>query len=448
MSEEISLNNDLGNLEELHSDLEDSSEESSEDSVAGDREYESDDSSSHDMGEEPDFRRRLTQITGVLNYYNSANVSQETKDEIEQNWFPGVEGGTWKIQLGRGPQFGIIEEDDILGHQYWHNFLTALRNHSPDGGLDSILISNINLSIPILEDLLPAIAHLSDVTFSSVPLIRKDGLLYLINFMGENASWTKFQISMSKTDNILDMEIAQCFSDVLKHHSCLRQVNFGCYSLGARPDILCVLLDGIKHVENVSMWHLELTSQGHHMANMLKKNPDLQHLKAGCNLFNDNDAAAFADALKYNTNLKLLALGSQFRRLTSVGGKALLKAVFDGSSLDAVFDSNHTCRVTYDNMDDMQEKVNRLHDINLSRENIIKYKLLMALGAFGGTEQFKIELLKEVQEAVELMPKVLELVQLENDIASLIPNREIVSLTNVFEMMMRCVAPLLSPSFE
>ena len=436
MSEEISLNNDLGNLEELHSDLEDSSEESSVDSV----------------GEEPDFRRRLTQITGVLNYYNSANVSQETKDEIEQNWFPGVEGGTWKIQLG--PQYGIIEDDDILGHQYWHSFLTALRNHSPDGGLDSIFISNIDLSIPILEDLLPAIAHLSDVTFDAnddeedVPLIRKDGLLYLINFMGENASWTKFQISMSKTDNILDMEIAQCFSDVLKHHSCLRQVNFGCYSLGARPDILCVLLDGIKHVENVSMWHLELTSQGHHMANMLKKNPDLQHLKAGCNLFNDNDAAAFADALKYNTNLKLLALGSQFRRLTSVGGKALLKAVFDGSSLDAVFDSNHTCRVTYDNMDDMQEKVNRLHDINLSRENIIKYKILMALGAFGGTEQFKIELLKEVQEAVELMPKVLELVQLENDIASLIPNREIVSLTNVFEMMMRCVAPLLSPSFE
>ena len=373
-------------------------------------------------------------------------------NQIEQNWFPGVEGGTWKIQLG--PQYGIIEDDDILGHQYWHSFLTALRNHSPDGGLDSIFISNIDLSIPILEDLLPAIAHLSDVTFDAnddeedVPLIRKDGLLYLINFMGGNASWTKFQISMSKTDNILDMEIAQCFSDVLKHHSCLRQVNFGCYSLGARPDILCVLLDGIKHVENVSMWHLELTSQGHHMANMLKKNPDLQHLKAGCNLFNDNDAAAFADALKYNTNLKLLALGSQFRRLTSVGGKALLKAVFDGSSLDAVFDSNHTCRVTYDNMDDMQEKVNRLHDINLSRENIIKYKILMALGAFGGTEQFKIELLEEVQEAVELMPKVLELVQLENDIASLIPNREIVSLTNVFEMMMRCVAPLLSPSFE
>ena len=238
------------------------------------------------------------------------------------------------------------------------------------------------------------------------------------------------------------MEIAQRFSDVLKNHTTLEQFNFGSYNLGERPDILCTMLDGIKNMNKVSFWHLELTSQGHHMANLVKTNPTLQELRAGCNCFNDNDAIAFANSLKSNTNLKYLSLMTQFGRMTEVGGEALLKSVFDNSSLNAVFDSNHTCKVEYDDMDEVQERLNTLFENNLNRECIIKYKILLALGLFDEDNGcFNVGFLNDI--SVQLTPKVLNYVQLDDQLIPSVSRGSIVSLNNVFQVMRNCVAPLL-----
>ena len=396
------------------------------------------------------FQRSLIETTRELNDYNHAleQGNMEEADIIEQHCFRGVEDGGWKIQIWEEvyeEEEEVITEEDILGddmtRRCWRDLMEALRNHDPSRGVDSIFIAGIELSVVMLDTFLPAIAHLSDVTLNGNGF-RKDGLLSLINFIEGNTSWAKFQISLSKEVEVLDMEIAQRFSDVLKNHTTLQQFNFGCYNLGERPDILCTMLDGIKNMNKVSFWHLELTSQGRHMANLVKTNPTLRELSAGCNCFNDNDANAFAHSLKSNTNLKYLSLMTQFGRLTEVGGEALLKSVFDYSSLDAVFDSNHTCKVEYDGMGEVQERLNGLHEIGLNRKCIIKYKILLALGLLGEENGcFNVGLLNDI--SVQLTPKVLNYVQLDDQLIPSVSRGSIVSLNNVYQVMRNCVAPLL-----
>ena len=379
----------------------------------------------------------------ALNLYNQS--SDEEAARIERQCFPGIEGGGWKIQIPGPDHPAMFTEEGILGddsrRKTWRDLMEALRNHNPDRGVNSIIFFRFQLSVVMLDTFLPAIEHLSDVTLNGNGF-KKDGLLSLINFIEGNTSWTKFQISLSKGVEVLDMEIAQRFSDVLKNHTTLEQFNFGSYNLGERPDILCTMLDGIKNMNKVSFWHLELTSQGHHMANLVKTNPTLQELRAGCNCFNDNDAIAFAHSLKSNTNLKYLSLMTQFGRMTEVGGEALLKSVFDNSSLNAVFDSNHTCKVEYDDMDEVQERLNTLFENNLNRECIIKYKILLALGLFDEDNGcFNVGFLNDI--SVQLTPKVLNYVQLDDQLIPSVSRVSIVSLNNVFQVMRNCVAPLL-----
>ncbi|KAL7524208.1 hypothetical protein ACHAXR_000476, partial [Thalassiosira sp. AJA248-18] len=59
------------------------------------------------------------------------------------------------------------------------------------------------------------------------------------------------------------------------------------------------------------------------------------------NQLDDNDAISIASALKHNTNLQHLDVGSN--QITDSGWKALHKAEFDDKSLTSAADCNHTC---------------------------------------------------------------------------------------------------------
>jgi hypothetical protein len=60
------------------------------------------------------------------------------------------------------------------------------------------------------------------------------------------------------------------------------------------------------------------------------------------NLFNDDDGVLLAEALKMNTTLEWINLESN--QFTTVGIKALIKSIYDCSSLNAISESNHTLR--------------------------------------------------------------------------------------------------------
>ena len=70
-------------------------------------------------------------------------------------------------------------------------------------------------------------------------------------------------------------------------------------------------------------------------------NLDTLHLDG--NKLNDEDAINLSDALRYNKTLDELSLGGN--EFTKSGEDALKKVVYDGSSLNAVADSNHVCTI-------------------------------------------------------------------------------------------------------
>jgi hypothetical protein len=66
----------------------------------------------------------------------------------------------------------------------------------------------------------------------------------------------------------------------------------------------------------------------------------MKHLSLAHNRLNDDDIMLISQALKRNKKLRRIDLRSN--NFTSIGVKALLTCVFDGSSLNAISESNHT----------------------------------------------------------------------------------------------------------
>ena len=121
------------------------------------------------------------------------------------------------------------------------------------------------------------------------------------------------------------------------------------------------------------------------------------------NDFNDDDALLISQALKKNTNLSTLALRQN--KFTSVGVKALLTSLFDGASLNAISESNHTCDLrVFDFADPIQELLSSLNN-ELDRTS----KILIALH----DKESLLGYLANVP--VELMPDVLAFIQRERD---------------------------------
>ena len=72
-------------------------------------------------------------------------------------------------------------------------------------------------------------------------------------------------------------------------------------------------------------------------------NPPLKYLHLSGNKLNDEDVILIARALKQNTNLRSLHL---YRNdFTDIGKEALFKAAYDTTSLNSVYNCNHSCQI-------------------------------------------------------------------------------------------------------
>jgi len=85
---------------------------------------------------------------------------------------------------------------------------------------------------------------------------------------------------------------------------------------------------------------------------LLKYDHSLEHLNLSNTGLTNDDVVLIADALKFDTKLRVLSLGGKKGRkerctneIASRGRKALSEVLFNASSLDSVANSNHTCRV-------------------------------------------------------------------------------------------------------
>ena len=143
-------------------------------------------------------------------------------------------------------------------------------------------------------------------------------------------------IAHNRIDNI---NSARCLSRSLKSHTCINHLDLSHCDLGSTPEILSVILQ--SDVEHIYLDNNNIDSLGAvKIAEYLESDPPIKFLSLDHNRLDDDDAVLISQALKKNTNLHRINLHSN--NFTSIGVKALLTCVFDGSSLNAISESNHT----------------------------------------------------------------------------------------------------------
>ena len=150
----------------------------------------------------------------------------------------------------------------------------------------------------------------------------------------------------------------------------------------------------------------------------LERSSVLTHLGLSGNSLVDDDAMTIAASLKYNTTLRFLNMRHNI--MTSVGWKALFKAVFDQTSLNSAADSNHTCYICYPDDDDELLEGLELTEMNGKAEvedsleaaffiGFVRQKKVYSILSARNRNCSNVDHFENVP--VELLPNMLELIQ-------------------------------------
>jgi hypothetical protein len=312
---------------------------------------------------------------------------------------------TWDQQLLMDYEEPIVWHEPILD-EYWNNLDAAIdRRRQLDRVTDisGIHIENVEIKKERLAGLL-SIFRNGSATNSSRCLdfnnanICGEGIVCLSKLLDVSSELKYFYLYHNRIDN---MESVRCLSRSLKSHTCINTLSLAHCDLGSSPEILSVILQ--SDVSLINLEHNNIDSLGAvKIAEYLESNPPIRCIDLDHNRLNDEDAILISQALKRNTNLRRIDFCSN--NFTSVGVQALLTCVFDGSSLNAISESNHTLveMIIFSNQDSDNSSsysfcscIDELLQLGRTR------KIIAAL-------QDKVSLLKYlVNIPVELIPEVL-----------------------------------------
>jgi hypothetical protein len=248
----------------------------------------------------------------------------------------------WDRQLLMDGEEPIVWHEKILD-EYWDR-LEAKMNQL-DIGTDIKCIDILN--VEITKERLAALVAMflsgratnsskqQYFAFNNANLCR-EGITWMSKLVDVSLQLKTLTVSYNRIDN---MESARCISRSLKSHSCIENLHLINCDLGSSPEILLAMLQ--SDVLYMDLSNNNIDSLGAvKIAKYLEGDPPINELSLHHNRLNDNDATHISHVLKRNRNLEIIGLSSN--NFTSIGVKALLSCVFDGSSLNAISESNHT----------------------------------------------------------------------------------------------------------
>ena len=230
----------------------------------------------------------------------------------------------------------------------------------------------INADIPYNEELLPHWKEFANALeqyhhhLKQTPELRDNAELHLFN--------------MEMPDEVIDLLSKALKSTHFKYYTIMKQftvvynpinsmddINKLCKILKEHPSIEILALSGCSgedingyemlqlvmnagknKLKNVRLSKNNISTEGGggtFISDFLAKSTVLQALTLEGNQLDDQDAIGIAGALKHNANLRFLRLVRN--GIAKTGWKALRKAEFDDSSLNAAADSNHRCSIKY-----------------------------------------------------------------------------------------------------
>ena len=224
------------------------------------------------------------------------------------------------------------------------------------------------------------------------------GMRFAINALMLNATIESLYVVSNQLESKYD---ATSLCNIVMKHPRITALVLSRCRLGECDAVMTAIVPVLNHLRVVNFMDNSIGSHGAALiANSLANNSALIRLGLDNNMLNNRDAAMLAASLK--TNTKLIALELAGNNFTQVGIDTLGTAVgIKGSSLNAIFDSNHTCGI---NIGDPI-----LYDVNcglpkMNRSLKIRNSIIPHNAPFTN-----IQGLSDVP--VGIMPKVLVLVQ-------------------------------------
>jgi hypothetical protein len=239
-------------------------------------------------------------------------------------------------------EYPIVWHEPILD-EYWDQLEAKMNEQNTEIVIQKIHIMNVEMRKERLAALVN-ICHSGKANSSSAYIqfnnanLCAEGIVWLSKLVDVSSEIQTLYLLHNRINN---MESACCLARSLKSHMCINQLYLHHCDLGSSPEILLVVLQSdVKYINLISN-NID-TLGAIKIAEYLEGNPPISHIDLDRNRFNDDDAVLISQALKKNTNLHRINLHSN--NFTSIGVKALLTCVFDGSSLNAISESNHTMK--------------------------------------------------------------------------------------------------------
>lgn len=331
-------------------------------------------------------------------------------------------------------QVFLIHSDILLPH--WYELVTALSqygkfDHREGHGIPQLAFGRVELSPKVLDMLL---ATLRTLVVSELVLennfFGREGPAFVADVVNHNQHLSGVVIEGNPIEGADDMRtICDAATQNLEYLRLVSTFN------GNDPALLNVVLDCVAEgdLKALGLHGNDIASRGAgRICAFLTENPSarcpLEVLDLSGNDLNDDDAGRVADALLRNDTLEELHLKDN--RITEVGKRRIVRAIFDASGIDACASSNHLCQV-YGLEPDVEEsgedaaigiKVHQVSEINGSRRQSANraMKIFTVLAAApspsggdgdrrGDGSFLNVELLGDL--SYELIPWVLRLAQ-------------------------------------
>jgi len=323
----------------------------------------------------------------------------------------------------------LLQHDDIL-LPHWKELANALQLCNVDG-IPELSITNIQLTTSVIDLLTPALKGKQIDDFSLYNNDFEDthkGIEFVAECIKSNNELERFYLTSNQIDNmvyahhLIEAIINNPSIDDIRLENCLRGGVFSINGYEAvRP-----LFASDRTWDRLDLENNNIQTKGDTaIPDYIASNPPLQSLLLSGNKLNDNDAILIASSLKgNNTNLKSLHMQNN-TGITDIGRNALIKAIYDPTSLNSMSDCNHAC-VIY--IDGHMKNVPRWGSNEGAGKPQIKrstkiYQLLFERNKEGSNVQhLNAEFEDDEEDSLKLVPKVLERVHLNYD--SMIQNAE------------------------
>jgi len=202
-------------------------------------------------------------------------------------------------------------------------------------------IVGVSLPVSVLDIIFPAIQSMKLDELSLVDVgLSNEGMLRLSSFLRENRTIWNLIIGVNGVD---DLSVASSLSDAISNHPKLSSLSAGRCGSNIMSGIVPKILNGCGKLEQVDLnLDSDFVSEGiTAISDFIRCNHPVVLIKMHRQKIKDSDISVLATSLKENTNLQMLDLRNC--DVTEEGAKALLKSMFDPTSMDSIMECNHKC---------------------------------------------------------------------------------------------------------